>query len=157
MTRSAARTTRLVVLAGVVGATVDIAYAILFFGWKGVPAERILQSVASGLLGAPAFQGGWPVAALGLALHYAIVVVAAALFQAVARRWAWPRQEPITAGLVYGVLIYGFMNFVVLPLSAYPFPMTYPLLRTATGLLVHMVGVGLPISLITRRAQSSLA
>ena len=157
MTRSAARTTRLVVLAGVVGATVDIAYAILFFGWKGVPAERILQSVASGLLGAPAFQGGWPVAALGLALHYAIVVVAAALFRAVARRWAWPRQEPITAGLVYGVLIYGFMNFVVLPLSAYPFPMTYPLLRTATGLLVHMVGVGLPISLITRRAQSSLA
>jgi hypothetical protein len=48
------------VLAGVVGATVDIACAILFFGWTGVPAERILQSVASGLLGTAAFQGGWP-------------------------------------------------------------------------------------------------
>jgi len=94
------------------------------------------------------------VAALGLALHYAIVIVAAALFFAVARRWAWLREEPVTAGLAYGVAIYVFMNFVVLPLSAYPFPLRFPLLTTATGLLVHMVGVGLPISLITRRAHS---
>jgi len=45
------------------------------------------------------------------------------------------------------------MNFVVLPLSAYPYPLRFPLLTTATGLLVHMVGVGLPIALITRRAH----
>jgi uncharacterized membrane protein YagU involved in acid resistance len=153
MSARSARAAGLVVLAGVVAASCDIAYAILFYGWKGVPAERILQSVASGLLGKPAFQGGWPVAALGLALHYAIVIVAAALFWAVARRWAWLRDEPITTGLVYGLLIYGFMNFVVLPLSAYPFPMRFPLLTTATGLLVHMVGVGMPIGLITRRAH----
>jgi len=148
-----ARAARLVALAGVVGATCDMAYAILFYGWKGVPVERLLQSVASGLLGQASFHGGWATAALGLALHCAIVIVAAALFHAVARRWAWLRDEPISAGLVYGIAIYAVMNFVVLPLSAYPFPMAFPLLRTATGLLVHMVGVGLPISLITRRAH----
>ena len=141
-----------IVLAGAVAATCDIAYAILFFGWKGVPAQRILQSVASGLLGASAFKGGAPVAALGLALHYAIAIVAAAVFWTVARRWRWLRDEPFTAGLLYGLAVYAFMNFVVLPLSAYPFPLNFPLLRTATGLLVHMVGVGLPIALITRRA-----
>ena len=141
-----------IVLGGAVAATCDIAYALLFFGWKGVPAERILQSVASGLLGNAAFKGGAATAALGLALHYAILMVAAALFWLVARRWRWLRDEPITTGLLYGLAIFAFMNFLVLPLSAYPFAMTYPLLRTATGLLVHMVGVGLPISLITRRA-----
>ena len=141
-----------IVLAGAVAATCDIAYALLFFGWKGVPAERILQSVASGLLGNAAFKGGAATAALGLALHYAILVVAAALFWLVARRWRWLRDEPITTGLLYGLAIFAFMNFLVLPLSAYPFPMNYPLLRTVTGLLVHMAGVGLPISLITRRA-----
>ena len=155
MNASAARAARLVVLAGVVGATCDIVYALLFYGWKGVPAERLLQSVASGLLGQASFGGGWVTAALGLALHYAIVIVAAALFYAVARSQAWLRDEPISAGLVYGISIYAVMNFVVLPLSAYPFPMAFPLLRTATGLLVHMVGVGLPISLITRRAHSA--
>ena len=153
MSANSARTTRLVVLAGVVGATCDIVYAILYYGWKGIPAERILQTVASGLLGKSAFDGGWPAAALGLACHYAIVIVAAALFYAVARRWAWPREEPISAGLVYGLGIYGFMNFVVLPLSAYPYPLRFALLTTATGVLVHMVGVGLPIALITRRAH----
>ena len=153
MSVNSARTTRLVVLAGVVGATCDIVYAILYYGWKGVSAERILQTVASGLLGKPAYDGGWPVAALGLACHYAIVVVAAALFYAVARRWTWPREEPVSAGLAYGLGIYGFMNFVVLPLSAYPYPLRFALLTTATGVLVHMVGVGLPISLITRRAH----
>jgi uncharacterized membrane protein YagU involved in acid resistance len=148
-----AHAARFVALAGVVGATCDIVYAILFYGWKGVPTERLLQSVASGLLGKASFDGGWATAALGLALHYAIVIVAAALFHAVARRWAWLRDEPVSAGLVYGIAIYGVMNFVVLPLSAYPYPMRFPLLMTATGLLVHMVGVGLPISLITRRAD----
>ena len=153
MNPSSARTTRLIVLAGVAGATCDIVYAILYYGWKGIPAERILQTVASGLLGKASFDGGWATAALGLACHYAIVIVAAALFYAIARRWAWPREEPITAGLIYGLGIYGFMNFVVLPLSAYPYPLRFPLLTTASGLLVHMIGVGLSISLITRRAQ----
>ena len=154
MNASTARAARQVLLAGIVGATCDITYALLYYGWKGVSAQRLLQTVASGLLGKPAYEGGWPAAALGLACHYAIVIVAAALFYAVARRWAWLRNEPVTCGLLYGLAIYGFMNFVVLPLSAYPFPLRFPLLTTATGLLVHMVGVGLPISLITRRAHA---
>jgi len=155
MSPGTARAARLVVLAGVVGATCDITYAILYYGWKGIPAERILQTVASGLLGKASYDGGWPTAALGLACHYAIVIVAAALFHAAARRRAWLRDEPVTAGLAFGVAVYAVMNFVVLPLSAYPFPLRFPLLTTATGLLVHMVGVGLPISLITRRAHAS--
>ena len=142
-----------VVLGGAVGATCDIVYAIVFTSWRGIPPERLLQTVASGLLGKAAYDGGWPVAALGLGLHYAIVIVAAALFFAVARRWAWLREEPITAGLAYGVAIYGFMNFVVLPLSAYPYPLRFPLLATATGLLAHMA-VGLSIALLTRRGHS---
>ena len=152
MSSRAAPETSLIPLAGVVAGTCDIAYAILYYGWKGVPAERILQSIASGLLGKDAFEDGWVSAAVGLGLHYMILVIAAALFWRATRHWAWPRQEPVVAGLVYGLLIYAFMNFIVLPLSAYPFPLRFPLLTTATGLLVHMVGVGLPISLITRRA-----
>jgi len=153
MSSNTARAVPMVVLAGIVGATCDITYAILYYGWRGISAERILQTVASGLLGKASYDGGWQTAALGLACHYAIVIVAAAVFWAVARRWDWLRREPITAGLAFGVAIYGFMNFVVLPLSAYPYPLRFPLLTTATGLLVHMVGVGLPIALITRRAH----
>lgn len=159
MTSASARAARGVLLAGIAGATCDIVYAILYYGWRGIPAERILQTVASGLLGKAAFEGGASAAALGLACHYAIVIVAAALFYAVARRWAWLRDEPIASGLLYGFGIYVVMNFVVLPLSAYPYPVRFPpksgigMLTMSTGLLVHMVGVGLSISLITRRAH----
>jgi len=77
MSSNTARATPWVVLAGVVGATCDITYALLYYGWRGVPAQRLLQTVASGLLGKASYDGGWPTAALGLACHYAIVAVTA--------------------------------------------------------------------------------
>ncbi len=43
---------------------------------------RILQSIASGLLGASAFQGGPQTAALGALLHFFIALVAAAVYYA---------------------------------------------------------------------------
>ncbi|MEP6506170.1 MAG: hypothetical protein ABJD97_22730, partial [Betaproteobacteria bacterium] len=146
MSRDFSKTLAWVVLAGVVGATFDITYAILYYGWRGIGAERIFHTIASGLLGKAAFDGGLPVAALGLALHYGIVIVAAAIFLAAARRIAWLHEEPIVAGALFGLCIYGFMNFVVLPLSAYPFKQQFPLLTTATGLLVHMFLIGVPIA-----------
>jgi uncharacterized membrane protein YagU involved in acid resistance len=153
MSSRSARAIRLVMLAGVVGATCDIVYAFLYYGSKGISPERILQTVASGWLGKASFDGGWATAELGFVSHYVIVIIAAALFYGVARRWTWLRDEPIATGLLYGLCIYGVMNFVVLPLSAFPYPVRFPLLTTATGLLVHMFGVGLSISLITRRAH----
>ena len=156
MRSNTARTTRLVVLAGVAGATCDIVYAILYYGWRGVPALKILQSIASGLLGKPAFDGGFPAAVLGLVLHYAILVVAAAVFLEASRRLAWLRANTAAAGVLFGLGIYVVMNFVVLPLSAYPFPPRFPLLTTVTGVLSH-VAVGVSISLLTRKAMPARA
>ena len=144
---------RFVLLAALVGGTFDIVYAILWYGSRGVPALKILQSIASGLLGKPAFHGGFPVAMSGLALHYAILVVAAAIFLEASRRLPWLRANAVVAGVLFGLAIYGVMNFVVLPLSAYPFPPRFPLLTTVTGVLSHVV-VGVSISLLTRKAMA---
>jgi len=141
-----------ILAAGALAATIDIAYAI---GWAlvhGSTAERLLQAVASGWQGRAAFEGGWASAALGLASHYAILLVAAGLFLAASRRLPWLRLHPVPAGLLYGLAIFVFMNFVVLPLSAVPFHMHYSLVSTGGDLVSHLVGVGLSISLLTRRA-----
>ena len=135
--------------AAIAGA-LDIVYAIVFYGLRGVPAVRILQSVASGLLGAPAYRGGMSTALLGLGLHFAIMFVIAALFVAASRRLAPLRQHAVTAGAVYGLLVYGVMNYVVLPLSAFPQRGTPATLVIALGLLVHVALVGIPISLCAR-------
>jgi hypothetical protein len=140
-----------------IAGTLDIVYAIVFYGLRGVPAMRILQSVASGLLGAPAYRGGWPTALLGLVLHFAIMFVIAALFVAAHRRLAPLRQHAVAAGAVYGLVVYGVMNYIVLPLSAFAQRGTPPALVIALGVLVHVVLVGIPIALCARHCAKHKA
>lgn len=138
-----------------IAGTLDIVYAIVFHGMRGVPAVRILQSVASGLLGAPAYRGGVQTALLGLALHFAIMFAIAALFVAASRRLALLGKHAVAAGAMYGLAVYIVMNYVVLPLSAFPQRGTPATLVIALGLLVHVVLVGIPIALCARYKATS--
>ncbi len=146
-----------ILIGGAIAGTLDITYAIGFSALRGVPPIRILQSVASGLLGAPAFQGGVPTAALGLVLHFFIAFSAAAIFYLASKAIPALIRHPIVSGLFYGFLIYAVMNLVVLPLSAYPRKVSFPLLVLLTGLFVHMFFIGLPISLAVRRTLPTKA
>src|SRR5688572_33439504 len=119
MVRSGSQPLVFVLAGGFVAGTLDIAYACLFWAIKsGVPAERILQSVAAGLLGPASFQGGGTTAALGLALHYVIAFAMSLVYYLAARQWPLLWQRPLLCGAAYGVLLYVAMNYVVVPLSA---------------------------------------
>jgi uncharacterized membrane protein YagU involved in acid resistance len=141
---------------GIAGAC-DITYAVVFSGFHGVPAMKILQSVASGLLGKAAFEGGVPVAILGLVLHFMMALLMAAIFYAASRKLPVLTRHAIPAGLAYGLAIYLTMNFVVLPLSAWPGKFKFDLTLLIANLVVHMGFVGLPIALATRRACATSA
>jgi hypothetical protein len=136
---------------GLIAGTLDICAAFLT-AWlrRGIGPVRVLHSVASGLLGPAAFQGGAKTAVLGLALHFLIATVATAVFYLASRRLLFLIERPINFGLLYGVAVYLFMNFVVLPLSRVTrAPIT--LSGTIIGLLVIMFCIGLPIALVVRR------
>lgn len=143
-------------MGGSVAGTLDITYAIVVWAVRAqVPATRVLQSVASGLLGASAFKGGLPVAALGLFLHFCIAFSWAAAFCFASRRITWLTRHAVVAGLGYGAVIFTVMNFVVLPLSAIPRKSPPHLsVAMATELVAHMVLIGLPIALAARRAST---
>ena len=49
-----------------------------------------------------------------------------------------------------GVLVYLFMNFVVIPLSMFPLKLLYPPLRLLQGFASHAVFAGIPIALAIR-------
>jgi hypothetical protein len=146
-----------ILVGGSIAGALDITYAIVFSGFRGVPAVRILQSVASGLLGSPAFKGGLSTAALGLVLHFCVAFSAATIFYFVSRRFHFLTRRAVISGVLYGIVIYAVMNLVVLPLSAFPRKVTFPPLVLATGLFVHMFFIGLPISLAARKASSRTA
>ena len=130
----------------------DILDAFIFFGLRGAQPIRILQSIAAGLLGRDAFNGGWGTAVLGLALHFFIAFTIVLVFLLASRRLPVLIRHPVVTGLVYGIAVYLVMTFVVVPASAAGgrgLP-TWPV--ALNGVLIHMFGVGLPATLAARAA-----
>jgi hypothetical protein len=143
---------RAILWGGLIAGTLDIADAIVFFGLRGARPIRILQSIASGVLGSASFQGGWKSAALGTVLHFLIALGAAAVYYAASRRLTLLTRHAVVSGLLYGAAVYLFMNRVVLPLSAVAKPSaSAPTVVLVNGVLAVVLCVGLPIALLVRR------
>lgn len=142
-----------ILVAGTVAATIDIVYACGFHYFvNNVPPVRILHYIAAGLLGRESIAtAGAGTAALGLGLHYFILIVAAGLYYAVSRRMRFLVERPGIAGIVFGLGIWLTMNFVVLPLSALgPQPITVTA-ASVSNFLVHVFLLGPVIALGLRR------
>ncbi|MBW8304256.1 MAG: hypothetical protein K0M78_10005 [Brevundimonas sp.] len=134
---------------GLLAGTLDIGAAILTN--LQVPARVVLQSVASGLLGPAAFRGGWTTAWLGLAAHFAIMLVIAAIFVAAAAAIPTLRRFWIPVGVAFGVAVWLAMTFVVVPMSASPLTPPADLTAALKPIAIHILFVGLPIAWTTRR------
>jgi uncharacterized membrane protein YagU involved in acid resistance len=130
----------------------DLAESIVVVAFSGVPPVRVLKSIATGLLGASAFQGGTGTALLGLGIHFTISFVVAAVFWIASRQFTALVEHPWVSGLLYGCLVFLFMDFVALPLSSAVRP-PFSIGIFVHGLIKHAVLVGLPVSLITAGSE----
>ena len=107
---------RQILLAGLAGGAVDLVYASAAGAVRGRSVAQVWQGVASGWLGRAAYDGGAASVALGVATHFAIATLMAGAYAAAAARAPvlirrWPLFAP-----AYGLLLYGLMYRVVLPL-----------------------------------------
>ena len=131
-----------ILIGGLVAGWFDQISAFITFGW-GVP-----RAVASGLLGSRAFQGGTGTWLLGLGLQLFIALGVAAIYCFASWKLDFLRQHFIVCGLFFGIAVYLVMNLIVLPLSAVPFKVgPFTVHTLIQGLLVHMILIGLPISI----------
>ena len=147
------RPLRTIVIAGLVAGALDISYAFIIWGLQGVTPLRIGRSIAAGLLGREAASGGGTATGLfGLLLHFTMATIIAAIFYFAARNIRLLVDRAVPFGIAYGLVTYGVMNYVVLPLSAIgAVGDSGPAYIRITGVLVHMFLIGLPIALITRK------
>jgi hypothetical protein len=141
------RVARAIVWGGVLAGLGDIAFAFVVSGLRGVGPVRVLQSVASGLLGRAAAEGGLATAALGAVLHFLIAFIWATVYWVASRRLKVLVRHPVVCGLLYGFAVYAFMYLVVLPLSAAYFKPTFTPYTVSLNGAGHMLLVGLPIAL----------
>ena len=129
----------------------DLLDTFVFFGLRGVAPILIPQSIASGVLGSAAYDGGTGTAALGVLLHFFIAFGIVTTYVLASRRWPALVRRPFAYGPLYGLVVYAVMNLVVVPLSAAVVgSKSWPVI--VNGLLIHMLGVGLPSALAARAA-----
>jgi hypothetical protein len=143
---------RAIFWAGLICGVLDGLSATAVSGFFGNTPTRLFQSVASGLLGRSAFQGGTRSALLGVALHFLVAFGAATVYYAASRWLPFLIDHALVCGVAFGAAVHVFMTFVVLPLSAIgsrPF-----VLRSFLAfLIVSMVVVGPSISLTVRNVS----
>ena len=148
-----------ILVGGLIAGALDITYAFILWWLRArVTPMQILQSVATGLLGKASYDGGAGTAILGAFLHFFNALVIAAIFVGASRIWPVLARRATLFGPLYGIGVYLVMNYVVLPLSAFP-PRTKPPAPVVwiTGVLAHMFLIGLPIALAAKRAVPATA
>ncbi len=147
--------TKVLLKAWIVAGTLDITTACIYYPLTtGVRVVRLLQGIASGALGARAFEGGLRTAALGVAFHYVIALIWTLVFLLAARRFRGLTRNAFAVGMAYGVVVWIVMNLVVLPLSNVrqgPFHLT----GAVIGAVILMFCIGLPIAAIVGRAVAA--
>ena len=143
---------RPLLLGALVVGTLDIAWAILYWGiMRGTSPLRIFQSVAAGLLGPASFRGGIGTVILGAALHYFISLMIVLVYWLAARAWPELVHRPLFWGMLYGIAVYLVMNYVVIPLSATSRP-KFNAPWVIGSVIVHALLVGLPAAMFARAA-----
>ncbi len=140
-----------ILVAGAIAASLDLVFACTFHGLRsGASPVRILKSIASGWFGTDAMAGGVGVAMIGFVSHYAILIVAAALYFAATRWMTWMNRHAYLYGALFGLCIYVFMNWVVLPLSNAPH-FNGSTVGTVADLSMHVLVIGPTIAVALRR------
>ena len=135
---------------GLAAGVFDITQAFIGFGLRGSTPFRILQGIARGIFGIRSREMGWTSAAIGLLCHFTVAFTAAAIYYLASRKLRVLVERPVLCGLVYGELVFLFMYFVVIPLSAIG-PPHFNIATYITGPIGHPLLVGLPIALCVRR------
>lgn len=136
------------VLAALVVGTLDIGEVMIVSWLKGGAPLKILQVVASGIYGKTSFEGGTRTMLVGLALHFFIATVVVAIYFLASRYLAILNRHPVLTGAIYGVLVYLFMNFVVLPLAG--MAPKFTTFSVVNQLFCHIVLIGIVTGLFAR-------
>lgn len=143
---------KVIFLAGIIAGFLDGIAAVVIPGKMNF--SGVFKFVASGLLGKNAFAGGSEIVLYGILIHFTIAIAFAFLYYFSFFKFQFFKKNKIIGGLVYGVLVWGIMNLLILPFSNIP-QRPFNWTGAVQGILILMVCIGLPISLIINNSKNS--
>ncbi|ASD26232.1 hypothetical protein [Brevundimonas diminuta] len=133
---------RRILVASLLAGAVDLGYALGINAASGVPPIRVLQYIASGLMGTSAFHGEGGSAAIGLAVHFGLMALFAGGVAFAMHGEPRLARHPWLTGVLGGLVLYIVMTFVAVPLSYAPPLPPASLFRQVAELAVHVAVVG---------------
>ncbi len=134
-------------LAGTLDAAAGVVVYFIYFKWNPL---QVLQFIASGVFGPSVINGDFIYVVIGLILHFIIAFIAAAFYIAAATTVKAFNTHKVVMGLAYGVIVWLFMNLLVLPVSNVP-KGPFDAGLAAIGIVWHALLVGLPIALVSAK------
>ena len=135
---------RAVLTTGLIAGTLDILAACLSaYIQRGMTPDKLLQFVASGLFGAEAFNGGIPMAIVGLVMHFIIALSWTLLFYLLYPRLNFLQKNKILSGIIYGAFVWVMMNRVILPFTNIP-KSPFNFTSALIGMVILMLAIGMP-------------
>ena len=146
---------RAVIIATVVAGTLDILSAFVYAIMANGTPLGVLRGVGSAVVDRDAFANPYILPAIGLALHFAIMLVMAAVYVLVASRVALLNRLSVLSGVGYGLVLWGVMYWVILPQrwpTMFPVDPRLDLKGFGEDLFSHIVLVGIPIALVAKSA-----
>jgi len=143
-----------ILLGGFFAGLADFLYPTISTVVAGGSWMRPWQGVAGGLFGRAALGGGMQMAITGIALHFFICFVAAALLYLMVSRIKWLPKQWVLLGVLYGIAFLAVMNYVILPLSAIGRSI-YPLNKIYVAVFFHILLVGWPTAYFISGALKS--
>lgn len=143
---------RRIIVAILICGTLDILSAFAFAAPRGIGPVTVLQSVASGPFGDSIFKLGLWGAAAGLLTHFLLMAIMVGVLAAALPGLPWRLADrPLIVGTAYGLLLYGMMYWVVLPVR---WPDLFPQMgwwQVGNALFSHIACVGIPMTFVLCR------
>jgi uncharacterized membrane protein YagU involved in acid resistance len=144
---------KVIVAAGLLAGTLDIAAAFIFYyAQTAKDPLNVLKFIASGVFGTAAFPPGTTMVFWGLLFHFSIALVFAFLFAAVYPFVKGFLKYWWAVGLLFGVVAWVVMNLIVVPLSRTP-PMPLTVKSIFTGIVILILCIGWPLAYIFQKRQ----
>jgi hypothetical protein len=137
------------VACGLLATVLDLALAIVWWAFEGMPPQRVLQSIAEWVLGARAYGMGMASAVFGAALYATLICAIAAAYRGLAQRFPALSRRPLLYGSAYGLAMY-FLVFGALVPALLQRPAFGGPAWMVACMLAYMFLIGVPCALFAR-------
>lgn len=134
-----------------IAGTLDIIAACVqaYLTSKTSPAI-ILQYIASGLLGKPAFSGGSGIQLLGLFIHYFIALSCVLIYYLLYPKLKMNKINWILNAILIALVAWIVTTFILVPLSQIPFKPPH-FLKSVIAISILFFSIGIPISFFAKK------